>query len=153
MRLKTHNYSARGWYFVTTITERMICHFGKISEGQMILNVYGQIAHEQWLWMNDYYDFVTVDAFVVMPNHVHAIITLQIPPGAQAPRTLSQLVGAYKTRVSARIRKAGVAEFSWHRSFHDHIIRNQAAFHTIAEYIKNNSLHWHKDRYCRTGTG
>lgn len=78
----------------------------------MQLNEFGHIAREQWLWLSDYYDFVSVGAFVVMPNHVHAIIEIRVPFGTNAPRSLSQLVGAYKTRVSACIRSAGLQHFS-----------------------------------------
>ncbi len=104
-------------------------------------------------WLSDYYDFVSVGAFVVMPNHVHAIIEIRVPFGTNAPRSLSQLVGAYKTRVSARIRSAGLQHFAWHRSFHDHIIRSNASYNAIADYIENNPTQWHEDRYFKTSHG
>ena len=150
MRSKEHNYSAKAWYFVTTTTKHRLCYFGKVIKGRMVLNDYGYIAHEQWLWMSDYYDFVSVNKFVVMPNHVHAIIEIRVPYGTNAPRNLSQLVSAYKTRVSSRIRNAGLPHFSWHRSFHDHIIRSPASYNTIAEYIHYNPMRWNDDRYFNT---
>ncbi len=101
------------------------------------------------LWLNDYYDFVKIGAFVVMPNHVHAIIQLRVPQENDAPRSLSQLAGAYKTSTSTRIRKAGLPGFSWHRSFHDHIIRSAASYDAITEYILDKPVRWQADRYFR----
>jgi putative transposase len=62
---------------------------------------------------------------------------------------LSQLVGAYKTRVSAAIHKQGLEVFSWQRSFYDHLIRNAYSYDQVAAYIKNNPLNWTKDRFYK----
>ncbi len=148
-RLKTHDYSLAGQYFVTTCVSDHHCAFGYVCGGQMIHNKYGKIALDQFQWISDHYAFVKVDVFVVMPNHVHAIIELTPKIGLCAPLNLSQLVGAYKTRVSTLIRRQGLPSFSWQRSFYDHVIRQVQGYETIASYICNNPANWQIDRFFR----
>jgi putative transposase len=84
-----------------------------------------------------------------MPNHVHAIIEINPGDMGTAPLNLSQIVAAYKTRVSKAIHLQGLKTFSWQRSFYDHLIRNQYSYDNIAAYIKNNPLTWEKDRFFK----
>ncbi|WP_231583486.1 transposase [Rufibacter radiotolerans] len=58
-------------------------------------------------------------------------------------------MGAYKSNSSRLIRLAGLIEFAWQRSFHDHIIRDEKGFHNIKEYIENNPANWLADRFYR----
>ena len=146
-RLNTHNYSNPGSYFITTNVLYNKCCFGYVHGGEMILNKYGKIASEQMNWLTNYYSFVNVNKYVIMPNHVHAIIEITPLNNNIAHLNLSQIVCAYKTRVSAAIRKEGLVSFSWQRSFYDHIIRNSNSFENIAAYIENNPLNWKKDRF------
>jgi len=76
-RLKTWNYAWNGYYFVTICTNNRQNFFGNISNGKMRLNEYGEIAHKYWLEMPNHFDNIKIDAFVVMPNHVHGIIILK----------------------------------------------------------------------------
>jgi putative transposase len=115
----------------------------------MILNRYGEIALEQFKWLSDNYPFVDVKIYTVMPNHVHAIIDIKPHKVDEIHLSLSQLVGAYKTRVSAAIHKLGLNEFTWQRSFYDHIIRNIHNYESIVNYIINNPLNWEKDRFYK----
>jgi len=64
-------------------------------------------------------------------------------------KPLSQLIGAYKTTSSAKIHLAGMPEFNWQRSFHDHIIRDEKAYLNIVNYIKNNPKKWAEDCFCK----
>ncbi len=148
-RSKTIDYTNPGNYFVTTCVLNHHCYFGQIRDGKMIPNQYGKIAMQQFDWLSGYYEFVDVSIYVVMPNHVHAIIEIYPLKGNTTSRSLSQLVGAYKTRVSAAIHKKGLDTFSWQRSFYDHLIRNTYSYDHIAAYIKNNPLNWNSDRFYR----
>ncbi len=56
-------------------------------------------------------------------------------------------MGAYKTTASELIHLAGLTEFVWHRSFHDHNIRDENAFENIVNYIENNPKKWSEDRF------
>jgi len=62
-------------------------------------------------------------------------------------KSLSELMGAYKTTTSKQIHCAGLVNFKWQRSFHDHIIRNQASFIRISDYIQNNPANWKEDTF------
>ena len=68
-------------------------------------------------------------------------------------KSLSELMGAYKTTVSKQIHLAGYAEFAWQRSFHDHIIRDEKSYERISNYIIDNPKTWDKDKFYNVGTG
>ena len=76
-RLKDWDYSKPGAYFVTVVTKDRQCLFGQIEHGQMTLNDVGNIIAQTWEWLQDQYPHVELDAFVVMPNHIHGIVVLQ----------------------------------------------------------------------------
>jgi putative transposase len=66
---------------------------------------------------------------------------------SQSPKikSVSSLMGAYKTTSSKLIHEAGNINFVWQRSFHDHIVRNQRRYDSIYNYIDENPLRWEKD--------
>ena len=65
-------------------------------------------------------------------------------------KSLSQLMGAYKTTVSKQIHLLGYHEFQWQRSFHDHIVRDGNAYDNISNYIINNPAKWNGDKFYKT---
>ena len=93
-RLKQYDYSVNGYYFVTICCKDMKCFFGKIThiadnvglcfvpnervyaDTELTLSPYGQIAEKQLLELEKRYDYVTIDKYVIMPNHIHAILIL-----------------------------------------------------------------------------
>ncbi len=116
----------------------------------MILNEHGKIAEEQWLWLAGQYGYVKLDEFVIMPNHMHAILVIandgdrrdnprvvptKIPTIAYSRRhnLLSKSVNAFKTTTSKLIHQHGLKEFVWQRSFYDHVIRNDESLRSIRE--------------------
>jgi putative transposase len=78
-RLTGHDYSSGGKYFITICTRGMIPYFGLISCGKMDLSESGQIAYETWLDLPKHFPNVTLDEFIVMPNHIHGIIIIVRP--------------------------------------------------------------------------
>ena len=62
-------------------------------------------------------------------------------------KSLSELMGAYKTTTSKKIHLLGLVAFAWQRSFHDHIIRDEKSFETISNYIANNPSQWERDKF------
>jgi REP element-mobilizing transposase RayT len=76
IRLKGYDYSQRGAYFVTLVTHGRQCLFGQIVDGKMQLNEGGEITHQCWMEIPKHYPHVSLDAFVIMPNHVHGIIII-----------------------------------------------------------------------------
>ncbi|MDR0799264.1 MAG: transposase [Dysgonamonadaceae bacterium] len=76
IRLRDYDYSQAGLYFVTICVQKHECMFGKITDGEMILNEYGKTANDCWLDIPQHYPNVVLHEFVVMPNHVHGIIEI-----------------------------------------------------------------------------
>ena len=75
-RLKNHNYTQNGLYFVTICTQDKEYFFGEIKNGEMVLNDIGKIAHQFWQEIPQHFPFVNLDQFVVMPDHVHGILEI-----------------------------------------------------------------------------
>jgi len=76
IRLQAYDYSRAGAYFITIVTQDRACLFGDLSNGIMRLNEYGEIVREEWLRTAQMRSTVALDAFVIMPNHLHGIIAL-----------------------------------------------------------------------------
>ena len=135
-RIPNFDYSSCHYYFVTICTDHRRCVFGHPNQ----LNQLGRIVHEEILNISYHYPCVTVDKYVVMPNHVHMIIVLD-----GSGSNLNQVIGQFKSGVTRKIRKK-IPEFSvWQRSYYDHVIRNQKEYENIWNYIEGNPLNWAKD--------
>jgi len=76
IRLKEYDYTQAGAYFVTICAYQWECLFGDVRDGEMVLSEYGRIVQETWDDLPNHYPHVELDAWVVMPNHVHGIIVL-----------------------------------------------------------------------------
>src|SRR5882762_8208185 len=81
LRLRGHDYSSPGAYFVTICASSHL--FGRVRSGKMMLSQFGEIAREYWTSVPKHFSHVRIDAFVVMPDHVHGILLL----GPRHPRT------------------------------------------------------------------
>ncbi|SMC25047.1 hypothetical protein SAMN02746041_02200, partial [Desulfacinum hydrothermale DSM 13146] len=88
IRLKGHNDSQAGAYFVTIVTQDRACLFGRIVDGEMRLNAYGKIVRAEWFKTAQVRPYVVLheDEFVVMPNHIHGIIWIVDDVGARRRR-------------------------------------------------------------------
>lgn len=137
-RIPGYDYSKCNYYFITLCTYDKKCIFGSPQN----LNRLGKIVQEHIENIKNHYKSVRVDNYVVMPNHVHMIITLQ--DEIHNPN-ISSLVALFKTGVTKQIRLIEPDMKVWQRSFHDHIIRNQRSYEKIWEYIENNPLKWEED--------
>jgi putative transposase len=87
IRLPGYDYASSGAYFVTICVRGGECLLGTVVDGEMQLNEYGQIAAESWEWLADQYSYVSLDAWVIMPNHMHGIIVIEddAAPGVVGP--------------------------------------------------------------------
>ena len=155
-RLKGYDYSQAGRYFVTVCTKDRIHWFGDIRNGKMILNESGRIAAEQWKWLGNQYDTVTIDEYCIMPNHLHGIIGIAVGNGRDRSlqpndrpqpkiKPLPELMGAFKTTSSKLIHRNGLPEFQWQKSYYDRIVRTESSLNTMREYVRNNPLNWETD--------
>ena len=138
-RIPNFDYSSRNYYFVTICTHEKKCIFGSHEQ----LSELGRIAQEDMRSIACHYNHVMIDNFIVMPNHVHAIVAIQ--GGQQDKADLNTIVGSYKSGVSRKIRMKYPDIKIWQRSFHDHIIRNQLEYEKIWQYIQFNWQKWEQD--------
>lgn len=170
-RLAGYDYAAAGWYFVTICTAKRQPVFGEIRAGVMGLSEVGCVAHAYWAAILDHAPHVRLDAFIVMPNHVHGLIgvlprssdgdkvrqTAGAPDEAAVtrsrlavrPGSVSAVVRSYKSAVTKAVR-AFMPEFKWQPRFHDHVVRNEMALTHIRTYIEANPATWATDRFHPT---
>jgi len=80
IRLKDYDYSQTSLYFITICCDNKICRFGKIVDNEMLLNNYGKIAFEAWAKTPNLRPQVELHVFIVMPNHMHAILKINDNP-------------------------------------------------------------------------
>lgn len=147
-RADFHDYSG-GEYFVTICTQGKEHYFGEIVEGQMEYAVIGRFAVDALEELKVHYRYAEVVVSVVMPNHVHAIISIDSSEDAPwcvpTRRTaLSVVVGGFKQAVTCFARRNNIV-FGWQGRYHDHIIRGAEDRNRIAEYIENNVARWDRD--------
>ena len=170
IRLKGYDYTQPGAYFVTICTHERAHLFGRVVDGEMVLNAWGEIVRDEWFRTADIRANVELyaDEFVVMPNHVHGIIwivetgvgaTRQVAPTTDRPRgpvsgSLGAIIGQYKSAVTRRIniQRNTPGGRVWQRNYYEHIIRTQRALHAIRRYIADNPRRWHLDRHNPTAT-
>jgi len=161
-RLKGWDYRSRGWYFVTLCAQNHVCIFGEIADGEVHLSRVGLIAESDLRSLAGHYDNVQVDAYVVMPNHVHAIVVIEgehcfspkvrIMPddagsGCTSPKagSLAAIIRSYKSGVTRRCHELGL-KIAWQSRFHDHLLRGDKVIAAVREYIRNNPGNWGVDR-------
>lgn len=114
----------------------------------------GEYCSKQFYDLSTHYKYAHVNSFVVMPNHVHALITIDDNIRTHAPcvpteRTcLSVIVGGLKRAVTIFARRNGI-EFGWQGRYHDHIIRGFEDYRKILEYIETNIIRWSNDCFYR----
>ena len=142
-RMRNFDYGSENFYFITICTADKKCIFGDPGN----LNVFGKIARDELKILSRRYDYICVDSFTVMPNHVHAVI--QILRKTDDTKGIDAIVGLYKAGVSRRIRKMHPDLEVWQRSFHDHVIRNQLEYEKIWNYVTYNDQKWEKDCFFR----
>jgi putative transposase len=137
-RLATYDYASAGPYFITACALDRRCLFGVVIDDEMRASRLGKLVAACWAEIPRHFPTVVLDAFVVMPNHLHGILWWG---GAGHAPPLHVVVGAFK---SAASRAAG--RRLWQRSFHDRVIRNEAELRVLRQYVIDNPLKWALDR-------
>jgi len=77
-RLHGWDYSGKGYYFITIVTQNRECNLGKIENAKMVLSEFGMIVEKEWLRSFDIRDELILDEYVIMPNHIHAIVIIDV---------------------------------------------------------------------------
>ena len=162
IRLKDYDYSPEGAYFVTICTHRHNCLFGEIVDSAMMLNAFGEIVHDEWIRTAIARPNVTIDTFIVMPNHLHGIIIINeynirrgdlagrpytpIPHGPPS-NSISAMVGQFKSLATKHINalRGTPGTRVWQRNYYEHVIRNEDDLNEIRQYILDNPVKWDMD--------
>lgn len=164
IRLKDYDYSQPGAYFITICTKNRQYIFGNITDGVMTLNDGGNVVQRCWSEIPVHYPNVSLDAFVVMPDHVHGIIVINerghigpisgtvkvndhspLPIPRSPSKTVGSMVRGFKIGVTKWFRQNTDIYDVWQDNYYEHIIRDENAFYKIREYIIRNPSNW-KDK-------
>ena len=156
IRLKGYDYTLPGAYFITLDTWQKEQLFGTIIQGDMHLNHFGSIVQDVWNDLPNHYPHIQMDAFCVMPEHVHGIFVLMDArqggstpsPTARSPYGLPEVVRAFKTYSARRINTLrhtpGLPV--WQRNYYEHILRGERDLENTRRYILNNPLAWENNQ-------
>ena len=169
IRLEGYDYASSGAYFVTVCTAHRRPLFGRVVGEQMVEDRNARTVRGCWLELPDHYPHVRLDAFVVMPDHVHGIVVLAgthligtsrkgsaraglkpAPTGGGVTTRpgvrhgLPEVVRALKTFSARRINAArgtpGAAV--WQRGYYERVIRNDRELALTRRYIETNPQRW-----------
>jgi REP element-mobilizing transposase RayT len=157
-RLTGYDYSSPGWYFITICTKNRVQYFGEIitvetpdpgvslsQTAKIQLSEIGQIADKYWNEIPVHFPHVNLDAFQIMPDHIHGIIqiTAAETPESGVPThpAIGIMINLFKRACTIETRNAQL-KFAWQTRFHDHIIRDDDELQRIRDYIRNNPKNW-----------
>ena len=145
IRLREYDYSQNNFYFVTICTHNKALLFGL---GERLTD-YGECAEKCLLTIHSIFPCVRLDKYVIMPNHIHAIIVIDHDTAASmyAGPTLGTVIGNYKAAVSREIHQIDPNQIVWQARYYDHVIRNQQDYEAVWRYIDENPLKWELDEY------
>lgn len=157
IRLKDYDYGQAGAYFVTVCTWKRKPTLAQIENGSAILTDFGLIVSEEWCRSVSLRKEIELDAFVIMPNHIHGIIifhdvgaTGRSPHKAKGPtkQSLGALIAGFKASVTLRVNeKLGTPGTPfWQRNYYEHVIRDEESLRAYRKYIKMNPLSWDLDK-------
>jgi REP element-mobilizing transposase RayT len=135
LRLDGFDYSTAGAYFVTVCTHHRAPLFAAIA--------YARCAEHCWHAIPGHYD-VDLDAFAVMPDHVHGIVLIG---GGGAARPLHAVVGSFKSAVTREINELRNTQGAqvWQRGYFDRIVRDETELEALREYVISNPDVWNSD--------
>lgn len=145
-RIAEYDYSLNGAYFVTICTENRSKTLSSIvGDGSPVPKPTGLIAEKMIRQLPNKYPTVTVDKYIIMPDHIHLLLQIDCDIGTGNPSpTLGNIIGWYKYQVTKQTNSSlgtpGHKVFQ--RSYYDHVIRNQQDYNEVWEYIDNNPRKW-----------
>ena len=160
-RLKGANYNSNQVVFLTICTKERQCLLSQfvgtgVPDGPQIeLTKYGQIADKYIKQLNDFYEHLSVEKYVIMPNHIHFLLWVKenknktdngqsrtpVPTNIERANSVcSQFVSTFK-----RFCNKEYGENIWQSRFNDHIIRNRDDYEEHVKYIYENPIRWYYD--------
>jgi REP element-mobilizing transposase RayT len=149
-RLAGWDYRWAGIYSITLRTRGRVCWFGDVRQGQVFLSPVGQIVAEEWEKIPRDHPRVTLDEWVIMPDHMHGLLIFQgeMPGEPDKPRhllaqSLGVVIGQFKSEATKRIwRNLKQRSFAWQPRFYDSIVRDLTHLENLRAYIRANPARW-----------
>ena len=161
VRLKNFDYTSPTAYFVTLCSFERQHLFAQIDNGHSIHTPTGNTIEHCLLEIHRHFQHVEIGEFVIMPNHIHAIVMfnprrglpLQTPPpqspsfGHRIPDSLGSIIGQFKSTVTKNVRVSiqNPEARVWQRNYHDRIVRNDRELNAVRDYISYNPVNWSSD--------
>ncbi|MGA7304763.1 MAG: transposase [Rhodothermales bacterium] len=146
-RLSGFDYGSVGYYFVTVCVAERKKSLAHMRRAQVVLSSIGTAAETELRWLPVRFDFVQLDAYQVMPDHLHAIIGLARSSHVEVShrefsrpqaRSLSMVVNHLKGTVTRYARRYVDPTFSWQGRFYERVIRNDTEMASVRQYIVRN---------------
>jgi putative transposase len=156
MRLAGCDYSRMGPYFVTICSHEKKCIFASAVGDVVALTQVGLAVRETWLGLHDRFPTLSIDEFIIMPNHLHGLLAFVgagfTPPGVGTnpmsaskevrKPSLSEVVCAFKSLSTRTARLNGYRGKLWQRGFYEHIVRDSEDMGNVQRYIVENPSRW-----------
>ena len=157
IRLKGYDYGGNGAYFLTICTEDRERLLGEVIVGQGLcscrLTDIGNLVECETKKLSERFLNVTIDKYVIMPNHVHIIIFLEQSQNERQEQspcpTIGDIMCAYKSITTKLCNRADniTGRRIWQFRYHDHIIRDEEDYLMKWNYIDTNPARWAEDKY------
>lgn len=154
IRLAGRDYRRPAAYFMTACVQGWQRLLGEVIDGSTRPSAAGAMVAEVWQALPAYGEGIAVDAFVVMPHHVHGIVILSGTAATphRASLSLSDIMQRFKSLTTARYRQGvhtdGWEPFHgrlWLRNYFERVIRTDEEIAQVRRYIRDNPLHWKGD--------
>ncbi len=147
-RLKGHDYSGDGLYFITICTHDRELFFGDVVDNKMILNDLGQMAEKYWLEIPQHFENIELDEFIIMPNHVHGIIVIDNTADGGKHRVRCDARGF----TDARVRRDAINRVSTDAAQHTDTNDNHTGgitgkYNPMGKKSLGEIVRWFKGRY------
>ena len=149
LRLEGYDYTKRGIYFVTIVTQNKLYLFGETKQDEMILNEAGEMIREWIDMLPSKFIGICIESMVIMPNHIHFVL---IKEEESNEIHLSQIIQWFKAMTTNAyikgVREERYKPFDkkvWQRNYYEHIIRDEKSHREIMRYIDNNPRQWTED--------
>ena len=146
-RLASYDYAQAGVYFVTICTWQREAVLGSVTAAAMVPTSAGSVVEQAWNALPLRFPAVALDAFALMPDHVHGILVLggqPVVPDDTGRPSLSEVIRAFKSvsGIAGNRALARTGQPFWQRSYHDRIVRNDRELALIRRYIEENPERW-----------
>ena len=155
IRLRHYDYRSSGVYFITICAAKKAFIFGDVRDDGVWLSHAGRIVDACWREIPVHFPHVELDDFVVMPNHLHGILSLERATHAsllrnRGPRagSVGAVVGSFKSAAAKKINAIHRTASGrvWQRNYVERVVRNDEELRAYRQYIADNPLRWALDR-------